>query len=556
MTTASPVSRLPPEILGMIFSLAAIIDPPIAPLSSGEFERLVDDLRTHPTSDEKEYPSGNGALGFIRLSHVCRSWRETVLSMRRLWADVVGIIPLATIDTVNRACSVPITLNFKEFWDWPTPDFILQHLLKAPAIRAIHGSFVIDRHDGQKPTVCSLIDSVWSDAGSAPWNTLETVDFVVDRTTGVEGAHHAPSLRTLRLNNFFVPFIANALQQVSLTFDKPGNGVLTMPALLNFLRSCAGTLQELKLSHALQPQHMPQADPVEFPALCRLDVGGYSPRLLDTIQDYFTYSSTCGVSFHPLSGRSAEQELPDIAIHRALRVFSDEVLATGHSYGFACMTLPGEAPFVSVRAVSPKLLTDKGGIFLEYPKLGERRVYFKPDDNVKGTRCDALKMLWGTIARHAGTGGHQLDLSALRGLHALSIIHKDITRQHNRGGRDCILYLTPKLRILHMDGFDNNAIRDIATPDPFGDAPIPILHLLYLTAGYPSAPPICLEQFSDALRKRAEYDQKEDEVCPLPYLVMDENIRFDRDEELDDELEWLANMHYVQEWHYVSLNRE
>ncbi|KAH9957782.1 hypothetical protein BC827DRAFT_1362793, partial [Russula dissimulans] len=57
----SPISRLPPELLAIVFTLHAINHPPLGQL----------------------------ALGWITVTHVSRHWRQVALSNPKLWVNIV-----------------------------------------------------------------------------------------------------------------------------------------------------------------------------------------------------------------------------------------------------------------------------------------------------------------------------------------------------------------------------------------------------------------------------------------------------------------------------------
>ncbi|KZV75216.1 hypothetical protein PENSPDRAFT_103156 [Peniophora sp. CONT] len=107
-------SRLPPEVLSFVFSYCIDAEPPRASLPQG----IVEDY--HSNQDIADYEEGtlrwdvqaNGQLGWIRLTHVCRSWRTLLCSTSKAWADCLGILPAAIEDTLSRAGSrLPVTFQ-------------------------------------------------------------------------------------------------------------------------------------------------------------------------------------------------------------------------------------------------------------------------------------------------------------------------------------------------------------------------------------------------------------------------------------------------------------
>ena len=71
------ISRLPPEILSMIFSLVVYADPPRAPMCDDQVEcldKMVRDAVLSEVDDSSPWEDirvRDGYLGWIRMSHVC-----------------------------------------------------------------------------------------------------------------------------------------------------------------------------------------------------------------------------------------------------------------------------------------------------------------------------------------------------------------------------------------------------------------------------------------------------------------------------------------------------
>lgn len=92
------ISRLPSEVLTMIFSLVVYSDPPQVPISAPQmaaYEVMLDNI-----FDEFDINSWEdirllepGTLGWICLSHVCTYWRNIVLHTPQFWADHLGHLP-------------------------------------------------------------------------------------------------------------------------------------------------------------------------------------------------------------------------------------------------------------------------------------------------------------------------------------------------------------------------------------------------------------------------------------------------------------------------------
>ncbi|VDB96756.1 unnamed protein product [Peniophora sp. CBMAI 1063] len=95
----SLISSLPPEILGIIFSCSAELDQPRA-----------------------SYTSAPGSLGWVRLTHVCKAWRDICIATPSLWAYSLGRLPRAVLVFLERAGEhVPLRFYLSQDWDtWIT----------------------------------------------------------------------------------------------------------------------------------------------------------------------------------------------------------------------------------------------------------------------------------------------------------------------------------------------------------------------------------------------------------------------------------------------------
>ncbi|KZV73125.1 hypothetical protein PENSPDRAFT_663302 [Peniophora sp. CONT] len=519
-------SRFPLEIQEIIFLWSVVIDPPVSALrrrksrkplhapsdvdNSSDSDSEIYRLRSSSKRDEpQDVP---GSLGFVKISHVCSMWRAILLSMKRVWAENIGVLPRATTDMILRAGSYPITITLQDlalrdnFDEYLTP--------KAPVIRGIRGTFSKANPNHLRTFASGLLHS-----------TLEVVDLsVMDcRARRLDDAVCTPSLRCLRLQNIFIPFITGSLKYLAITFksSKASHTALSIPIFLSMLRNCCGALQELKLIHCFGLDFTPWAEPIQCPVLQSLDVGGYSSTLLDTFQDCFAYPSTCDVAFHALTDHGVRFGEPHNALCRALRIFSDEVTARSGSYGFEFNTLLGETPYISVRPLSSESSTGQGDLFIKHAGLGFRRVYFDPAETQDG--ADVFEALEYALY----CGDHGPNLSALGKLRVLSVIHTDPT-DRRRDGKKQVLRKMSELRVLHLHGFDRDTMFDICGTSGRAMEPIlPNIEVLRISAGYPSAPPIHLGLFCTCLWRRAERGQPKGQPYTLPSLIVAHNVEFD-----------------------------
>ncbi|VDB94867.1 unnamed protein product [Peniophora sp. CBMAI 1063] len=79
--TSSPISRLPDDVLYMVFEFAAKTE-------------LIYDVHGHTLARHNHiYPSYNACLGWTRLSAVCRQWRAVLLTVATAWGDIAFFLP-------------------------------------------------------------------------------------------------------------------------------------------------------------------------------------------------------------------------------------------------------------------------------------------------------------------------------------------------------------------------------------------------------------------------------------------------------------------------------
>ncbi|KAA1473284.1 hypothetical protein DENSPDRAFT_749860, partial [Dentipellis sp. KUC8613] len=87
--TASPVNKLPPEILARVFVCCAVLERP----------RLV------ITATRRFHP------GWITVTYVCRYWREAALQESALWWEITDEFGLHWMnEMLARSKAVPVSL--------------------------------------------------------------------------------------------------------------------------------------------------------------------------------------------------------------------------------------------------------------------------------------------------------------------------------------------------------------------------------------------------------------------------------------------------------------
>ncbi|KZV76337.1 hypothetical protein PENSPDRAFT_646379 [Peniophora sp. CONT] len=227
-------------------------------------------------------------LGWIRLGHVNRDWRATLLNAQALWADCVGMLPVAADEMLARAGpTAPLTLHLP-LEAAPSPTiYRLARLLQDHVhdIRArlrgvvmwdpipVTGDFRYQRHGHpqllhSRPTIRDLRDAVRRhrtyDPSLFPFAFLTSTLFaqelpaltLIDLDGGMLsqllGTLHAPNLQRLRLRNCYLSCRAPNLVALHLTWRKPEpfqpfGPTITASELLASIEGSSATLQSLEI---------------------------------------------------------------------------------------------------------------------------------------------------------------------------------------------------------------------------------------------------------------------------------------------------------------------
>lgn len=220
--TLSFVNRLPAEILSDIFILLA-------------------DLRT------QEYSSWQRERAlWLRVTHVCRHWRNIAMDCTPLWSTVLFVTPQLTKAMLERARSTPLSLNFSP----NTPNFnnVLSKMLsqfyrlRSVSITGNINDNILAKFSGTAPVLedLSLVHS--SGAFSEP--TKLPSDFL-------RGG--APNLHRLSIEGFEIPVWENLPLVPSVTHLRlrpERSGIRTREWFLEHIQGMP-RLQSLELFHVL-----------------------------------------------------------------------------------------------------------------------------------------------------------------------------------------------------------------------------------------------------------------------------------------------------------------
>ncbi|KAI0035313.1 hypothetical protein K488DRAFT_83152 [Vararia minispora EC-137] len=192
-----PISRLPAEMVSEIICFFAAMCPPHRPFVR-TFERGVIPEAGRMRSD----------LGWIKLGHVCRRWREIVLQLPVLWARSVCSLIGAEEVILSRSRAVPLTLTLNAHChriDSKTVQFIQQHVQRAREIEI--REVLLHPHSPAWPA-----GAVALTRRDLPVLEILCLDLKPSRSSPI--THdvfalpplNAPRLKRLELTNIFVPW--------------------------------------------------------------------------------------------------------------------------------------------------------------------------------------------------------------------------------------------------------------------------------------------------------------------------------------------------------------
>ncbi|KAI0033063.1 hypothetical protein K488DRAFT_85295 [Vararia minispora EC-137] len=204
-------------------------------------------------------------LGWIKLSHVCRTWRYQAIACQYAWASSVGQLPRATQVFLERAGSTPVDVIITG----ERPLLPSQAMAFSSADEASVDSILecIDFHrvrvltvaDGRAhvfPFATHLNEQGSTDPlASLTHVILEAYSWNISRREAVYLASagcclNAPNLETLRLKNCFMDLECEALTSLDIQYD---GSLLPRPsaAIIVEALSCCPALTTLRLHNAL-----------------------------------------------------------------------------------------------------------------------------------------------------------------------------------------------------------------------------------------------------------------------------------------------------------------
>ncbi|KZV64061.1 hypothetical protein PENSPDRAFT_656849 [Peniophora sp. CONT] len=228
-TTYSP--KLPDDIIYELFEAAALAYPPRALVMMPSSAQAL--ARTHTL------------LGWIILTHVCRSWRQIGLSatLAHLWARVVCLSwkPSVAMELWQRARGCPVTIDLTRY-NGMERVFVRHHQLVDWALQHITNVGVLIAPSD----LVTVFNRPTLDSPILVLPTLREIQLdrrYSDLPASIEW--EAPGLRCARLDMVFLPnHMAQSLRELHL---RVYTGRMHLLALHDFLRSCS-LLEDLDIN--------------------------------------------------------------------------------------------------------------------------------------------------------------------------------------------------------------------------------------------------------------------------------------------------------------------
>ncbi|KZV62514.1 hypothetical protein PENSPDRAFT_758658 [Peniophora sp. CONT] len=250
-------SKIPPEVLKIIFELVAEEDTPHAPIDVEVKEKFMDtngiryNIRAGEGYRAWEDAMESGSLGWVRLTHVCRYWRDILCGLPALWATILGRLPLGDEVISKRANRHSLVdLHFLSSSYHCEESHIFSRMSEPPPaftypttsqIRALHLVYLwIDLE----------METEWMP--SADWSNLEMLeiscpDWILIPTACLSTRPiKAPRLRTLLLQHCFMPWESNSLSRLSIVGTE--EETLSTETLYTAIERASSTLLYLELA--------------------------------------------------------------------------------------------------------------------------------------------------------------------------------------------------------------------------------------------------------------------------------------------------------------------
>ncbi|KZV67202.1 hypothetical protein PENSPDRAFT_755136 [Peniophora sp. CONT] len=531
-TLSAPVSRLPIEVLENVFLHLAVLDPPITPLC-GRFRDHYDtddEDAAEDFSDElselasfENFPTWHkhdcGSLGWIKVSHICHSWRDVALLKKSLWAGAVGILPLANEEFVHRAGSCHLSITVRESRRRCLDLYDAFSRVPHSSVKSICAYFT--EHELYS-SIDLLMGYIYGQ--KTPWDALESLEVSANGTPRGSQRYPliTPALKYAKMINCTLPFVASGLQRLSIVYDAdhPGRNALPLASLLSYIDGCQNTLQELELLRCLSVYANTPKPPIVAPfvALRRFELGGDFGNLLRDVRHHIGYPADCDISFHTGEGGT---------FHFALRMLADDILEQDISYGLVLSASEGPYKAILVSVCQSATLDSGGAEFFVERRGTVRRVYFDLPEYHRHLHLGEILDAASEIFQHYG---EEAAVSAFEDVGTLSIFDL-AAKPAPVGACDVARFFarTPMVHTLQLYGSEEETLKgicDVHASDIHGHSEsgmlvLPELTVLRLSAG---ATPLLCEKFAELLEMRAEGVEGVTKAKRLSRLIVDKDV--------------------------------
>ena len=248
-----------------------------------------------------------GGLEWIRVTHVCRHWREVALGCQTLWAHLSFASPEFTETMLARAKNAPLHVESLNDWGQPRmPEVLGRVLSQTERLRVVRLEFSDwDVDDGTFNSTLSNLTS--------PAPLLESLSLSCHRDTPpaqfpvafTGGPSAAPKLKTLHLLNVAVrswDLLPLARGLTTLYLDGEDNDSLPnpgLPAWRKLLSSLSSmpSLQDLTLHRFLPrgqlPESQTQSTPLRLANIGSLTLTDSTPSIEILLKSVLIPSTSC-----------------------------------------------------------------------------------------------------------------------------------------------------------------------------------------------------------------------------------------------------------------------